>query len=103
MHTNCDAALVETKNGEIRKVPMNKQLTAILKNVKGTGRLSGYVSSEDGKQPYGDVKRAWWKGLMETGIDGFGFHGLRHAFESRLGMAGADVSAVIEWAISSVG
>ena len=56
--------VVETKNGEIRKVPMNKQLTAILKNVKGTGQLS----------------------------DG-----------SRLGMAGVEVSVIIEWAISSVG
>ena len=43
--------VVETQNGESRKVPMNKQLTAILKNVKGTGQLSGYVFSEDGKQP----------------------------------------------------
>ncbi len=103
MHKNYNVDFVETKNAEIRKVPMNKQLTAILKNVKGTGQLSGYVFSEDGKQPYGDVKRAWWKALKETGIDGFRFHDLRHTFESRLGMAGGEVSVIIEWAISSVG
>ena len=82
---------------------MNKQLTAILKNVKGTGQLSGYVFPEDGKQPYGDGISTWWKVLEEAGIDGFCFHDLRHTFESRLGMAGGEVSVMIEWAISSVG
>lgn len=58
--------VVETKNREIYKIPMNKKLTMILKNVKSkTLPLAEYVSSEKGK-PCGDVKKAWWKALKEA-------------------------------------
>jgi hypothetical protein len=36
---------------------MNLQLTATLKNVKEVGHPSGSVIPEDGKQPYGNVKK----------------------------------------------
>ena len=43
--------VVETKNGEIRKTPMNKQLTTILKNVRDAGILGEIINraiSSDG-------------------------------------------------------
>jgi integrase len=89
----------KTKNGEIRKIPMNKLLTTTLKNVKQAGHSPVYVfateDEEDGK-PYGDVKRAWWKALEETKIEGFRFHDMRHTFGSRLGMAGVDIKTIQE-------
>jgi hypothetical protein len=73
---------------------MNKQLTTILKNVKGAGQPSGYVFSDDGKQPYGDVKTAWWEALKKPGIVSFRVCAVGHAFRSRPGIAGADVKII---------
>lgn len=85
----------ETKNGETRKIPMNKQLTTILKNVKDKTRSSEYVFSVNGN-PYGDIKTGWWKALEEAKIENFRFHDLRHTFGSRLGMAGVDIKTIQE-------
>lgn len=84
-----------TKNGEIRKIPMNVPLTKALKNVKNAVHRSEHVFSSDGK-PFGDVKTAWWKALKVAGIEGFRFHDMRHTFGSRLGMAGVDIKTIQE-------
>jgi integrase len=84
----------ETKNGEIRRVPMNKKLTAILESGKKISK-GEYVFSENGK-PYGDVKTGWWSALKKAKIEGFRFHDLRHTFGSRLGMAGVDIRTIQE-------
>jgi len=84
-----------TKNGEIRKIPMNAPLTTALKNVKSSIPSSEYVFSSGGN-PFGDVKTAWWKALKETGIERFRFHDMRHTFGSRLGMAGVDIKTIQE-------
>jgi integrase len=83
-----------TKNGEIRKIPMNKKLTETLEGAKKISK-SDYVFSENGK-PYTDVKTGWWTALKRAGIEGFTFHGLRHTFGSRLGMAGVDLRTIQE-------
>jgi integrase len=85
-----------TKNGEIRRIPMNVPLTKTLKNVRSAIPSAEYVFSVDGKEPYGDVKTAWWRALKETGIEGFRFHDMRHTFGSRLGMAGVDIKTIQE-------
>lgn len=92
---NRHITVVDTKNGEIRRVPMNKDLTTILKNVKDKMQPKEYVFSENGK-PYGDVKTGWWKALEVSGIDNFRFHDMRHTFGSRLGMAGVDIKTIQE-------
>jgi len=87
--------LVEgTKNGEFRKIPMNKKLTQTLRDVIGKSK-SEFVFSENGK-PYGDVKTGWWTVLKKAGIENFRFHDLRHTFGSRLGMAGVDLGTIQE-------
>ena len=87
--------VVETKNGEIRKIPMNEQLTMALKKVKDKNSSPEYVFSENGKS-YGDVKTGWWKALKEVKIENFRFHDMRHTFGSRLGMAGVDIKTIQE-------
>jgi serine/threonine protein kinase len=84
----------KTKNDDIRKIPMNQKLTEILEGVKKVSK-SDYVFSENGK-PYLDVKTGWWTVLEKAGIENFTFHGLRHTFGSRLGMAGVDIKTIAE-------
>ncbi|MBM4307580.1 MAG: site-specific integrase, partial [Deltaproteobacteria bacterium] len=79
---------------EIRKIPMNKKLTGTLEGAKKESK-GEYVFSENGK-PYGDVKSGWWTALEKAKIEGFTFHGLRHTFGSRLGMAGVDLRTIQE-------
>ena len=87
--------LVEgTKNGEVRKIPMNQKLTAALESGKKTSK-GDYVFSDNGK-PYGDVKTGWWTALKKAGIENFRFHDLRHTFGSRLGMKGTDIKTIAE-------
>src|SRR4030043_53182 len=68
----------ETKNGEIRRVPMNKKLTATLEGDKKVSK-SEYVFSDNGK-PYGDVKTGWWSALKKGKIEVFRFNDLRNIF-----------------------
>jgi integrase len=84
----------ETKNGEIRRVPMNKKLTETLEGGKKVFK-GEYVFSDNGK-PYGDVKTGWWTALKRAKIEAFRFHDLRHTFGSRLGMAGVDIRTIQE-------
>ena len=84
----------KTKNDEIRKIPMNQKLTQTLEGAKKVSK-GDYVFSENGK-PYGDVKTGWWTALEKAGIENFTFHGLRHTFGSRLGMAGVDIKTIAE-------
>jgi integrase len=84
----------KTKNDEIRKIPMNQKLTDTLEGAKKMSK-GEYVFSENGK-PYLDVKTGWWTALQNAGIKNFTFHGLRHTFGSRLGMAGVDIRTIQE-------
>jgi integrase len=83
-----------TKNGEIRKIPMNKKLTETLESAKKVSK-GEYVFSEN-YEPYGDVKTGWWTALEKAKIDGFRFHDLRHSYGSRLGMKGYDIKTIAE-------
>jgi integrase len=47
-----------TKNGEIRKVPMNEKLTVTLESAKKVS--SGEYGFSDNGKPYGDIKTGWW-------------------------------------------
>jgi len=86
----------ETKNGELRKIPMNRRLTDTLKHVKKSAHSQGPYVFADGKKPYGDVKSGFWTALDKCGIENFRFHDLRHTFGSRLGMAGVDIKTIQE-------
>jgi integrase len=86
--------VVDTKNGKIRSIPMNKVLTETLEGAKKVSK-GDYVFSSNGK-PYTDVKTGWWTALETAGNEDFTFHGLRHTFGARLGMRGIDIKAIAE-------
>jgi integrase len=73
---------------------MNQKLTLTLKGAKTISK-GEYVFSENGR-PYRDVKTGWWTALKNARIENFTFHGLRHTFGSRLGMAGVDLRTIQE-------
>jgi integrase len=83
-----------TKNGEKRKIPMNKKLTQTLESAKKVSN-GEYVFSENG-HPYGDFKTGWWTALRKAKIEGLRFHDLRHTFGTRLGMKGYDIKTIAE-------
>jgi site-specific recombinase XerD len=73
-----------------------RTLTQIL---PGAGRLKGpYVfSSATGEKPLDPcnfVRRVFVPALRAAGLEGFGWHDLRHTFASRLVMAGVDLRTV---------
>jgi integrase len=84
----------ETKSGEPRIVPLNKELTEVLESAKKVSK-GEYVFSNNGK-PYTDVKTGWWRTLKRAGIEDFRFHDLRHTFGTRLGMKGYDLKTIME-------
>ena len=82
-----------TKNSEVREIPLNNLLTNVLRSIKFT---SPYVfCSKDGK-PYGSVRKSFQTALKKDGIEDFCFHDLRHTFASHLVMSRVDLITVKE-------
>jgi integrase len=68
--------VVKTKNDEIRRIPLNKQLTDTLKSVKSLSAGGQYVFGENGK-PHGDVKTGWRKAVDVMDRSHTNFHPCR--------------------------
>ena len=85
----------DTKNGEIRYIPMNETLTEALESVKKYA-YSPYVFCNDNGNRYGDIKKGFSAALKRAGITTFRFHDLRHTFASYLVMSGVDIRTVQE-------
>ena len=84
----------ETKNGESRYIPINKQLNEALKTVK-YNTSGDYVFSHD-NEPVRTFKTAFNAAVKRAGVDRFTFHDLRHTFASVLVMKGVDLATVQE-------
>lgn len=85
-----------TKNGERREVPINATVRETLVGL--TRRLDvpyAFYDPRTGK-PYQDIKRSFQGACRRAGIKDFHFHDCRHAFASRLVMAGVDLTTVKE-------
>ena len=87
--------LLDTKNGERRKVLINdtveKALIAVSKNPN-----SPYVFCHENGKPYLNVRKSFDVALEKCGIINFRFHDLRHTFASQLVMMGIDIKTVQE-------
>lgn len=100
----------ETKNGEIRSIPITGHGLELLKNISKVRRIdSPYVfARKDGKKPM-EIRKRWEKAVkkakntlakkgIEDGLNDFRFHDLRHTCASYLAMQGAslmEISAVL--------
>ena len=86
--------LYDTKNGEKREAPINKQAkTALIRTRRDPG--SEFVFTYRGK-PIGNIRKTFSTALKKSDIKNFCFHDLRHTYASHLVMAGVDLNTVRE-------
>ncbi len=85
--------LIETKNGEIRTLPLNPTACELLTRINRGRNGSEYVfPSETGSKRNGrNVLRAIYSAKVKSGIDHVCVHDLRHTFASRVSQAGIDL------------
>jgi len=87
--------ILQTKNNEIRKIPMNDIIFRTLLKVRKNPKSSYIFCKKDGS-PYRDIRGGFTNALKKAGIKDFRFHDLRHTFASHLVMAGVDLKTVQE-------
>jgi len=85
----------ESKNNEIRTIPINDMLYKSLQEI-GPQMPLQYVFTNDNGKPLSTIKTGFRAALKRAGITDFRFHDLRHTFASLLVMAGADIRTIQE-------
>jgi len=88
-------SLAQTKNREIREIPINDTVLDLLIRLRKNSKGSHVFSKKDGT-PYKDIRGGFRSSLQKAGIRDFRFHDLRHTFASHLVMAGIDLKTVQE-------
>jgi integrase len=81
-----------TKNGKIRKIPMNSELQTLLKNAT----MKGQYIFGDSITPITSVKTAFHNAIRRAGIPRLRFHDLRGTFATRLVEHGINLVTVKE-------
>lgn len=81
-----------TKNGKIRKIPIN----STLRNLFVNARILGKYVFGNGINPYGSIKKGFHAAIRRAGIPHLRFHDLRHTFATRLVSNGIDLATVKE-------
>jgi integrase len=85
--------LLDTKNREIRRIPMNQTVRATLMEVPKNG---DYVFSDGKGRRFTSLHTSFETAKKKSGIEDFHFHDLRHTFASNLVMSGVDIMTVKE-------
>ena len=85
--------VTDSKNGESRKIPINKALHKCLSNLNKENE--SVLTHKDGS-PVKSNKGAFYSALKKSGIDHCRVYDLRHTFASKLVMAGVDIVTVKE-------
>jgi integrase len=94
--------LVETKNGEIRTVPVMGYAHEVLSAWRSVATSKGDIvfpprlKSTTGTQGATSIDDAWRTALRKAGIENFRFHDLRHSAASYLAMNGATPGEIAE-------
>jgi len=89
--------LYETKNKEVRAIPVTGTALKILRNHAKVRRIDTefVFPGIDGKKPL-NIQEAWNKALERAEITDFRFHDLRHTAASYLAMSGATLAEIAE-------
>jgi integrase len=90
---NLNIKVRNTKNNEMRIIPINQTLFDELSARYGEA-TNGYVFSSRNGRPFVDIKKGFSGALKRAGIRNFRFHDLRHTFGSHLVMQGVDLRTV---------
>ena len=82
----------QTKSKTARAVFLCAEAIEVLKRIPKDLRCKQRVFVSTVGRPYtrftGSLQRDWKKGLVESGIEDFAFHDLRHCYVSRMRLAG---------------
>ena len=82
----------QTKSKTARAVFLCAEAIEVLKRIPKDLRCKQRVFVSTVGKPYtrftGSLQRDWKKGLVESGIEDFAFHDLRHCYVSRMRLAG---------------
>jgi len=84
--------LWETKNGDVRVLPLTRAVEKILDDLRKTDIVFGPIfapTHRANKTGHVNIRNAFIKALKVANIDNFRFHDLRHAAASFLAMNGA--------------
>jgi len=84
----------ESKNGYIRRVPINDVAFAVLQDKLEKCNGSDLVFTYRQDAPIKRVRKWFHKALQIAKIENFTWHCMRHTFASRLVMAGVDIRTV---------
>jgi len=89
--------LYETKNREIRSLPLVSHALNVVKDLSKVRRIDTDLlfPGRDKKQPV-DIRYAWVTALDKAKIEDFRFHDLRHSAASYLAMNGATLAEIAE-------
>ena len=87
-------AILDTKNGESRELPINNIVYRTLLAAKKAD--SPWVFCKKNGERYGNIRKAFEGARKRAGIVDFRFHDLRHTFASYLVMNGIDLKTVQE-------
>ncbi|MBF0455564.1 MAG: site-specific integrase [Magnetococcales bacterium] len=89
--------LLETKNGEIRVVPLVGPAQEEMKRLSKVRRIDSdfCFPRTDGKKPL-DIRKAWEAAIKLAEVENFHFHDLRHSCASYLAMSGASLAEIAE-------
>lgn len=90
---NRKVTVKNTKNNEIRVIPINQTLYQELSNLSH-GSDGEFLFSNGNGHRFGDIKKGFSLALKKAGIEDFHFHDLRHSFGSHLVMQGVDLKTV---------
>ena len=85
----------QSKNGEMRHIPMNRAVMDALRGLYDASSHKGSVFiSEDSKNPLLGPRHWFEPAVASAIVQDFTWHCLRHTFASRLTMAGVDLRTV---------
>ncbi len=89
--------LYETKNKEIRSLPLTGHALKLVKDLNKVRRINTDLlfSSKTKNQPV-DIRYSWAVALTTAKIENFRFHDLRHSAASYLAMNGATLAEIAE-------
>jgi len=91
------ALLPETKNDEVRRVPITGQALTLLKDMNKIRRIdTNYVFSDLTTTKPAFNHKAWEQIVKDAEINDFRFHDLRHTAASYLAMNGASLAEIAE-------